>query len=120
VVLFASPGRVVKDLEDLSDHMDPDRMVVLARELTKLHEEVWRGSVTKAISDWRDRDGIRGEITVVIEGAMRTEPDMQDALEGANRLIVQGVTMSDAVRQVADDTGVSRRELYDLVVKKRD
>lgn len=120
VVLFASPGRVVKDLEDLSDHMDPDRMVVLARELTKLHEEVWRGSVTKAISDWRDRDGIRGEITVVIEGAMRTEPDMQDALEGAKRLIVQGVTMSDAVRQVADDTGVSRRELYDLVVKKRD
>jgi 16S rRNA (cytidine1402-2'-O)-methyltransferase len=120
VVLFASPGRVVRDLEDLSDHMDPDRMVVLARELTKLHEEVWRGSVTKAISDWRDRDGIRGEITVVIEGAMRTEPDMQDALEGAKRLIVQGVTMSDAVRQVADDTGVSRRELYDLVVKKRD
>ncbi len=119
VVLFAAPGRVVRDLEDLSDHMDPERRVVLARELTKLHEEVWRGSVTKAILDWRDRDRIRGEFTVVIEGAIASVPDMRDALDGAKRLIDQGVSMSDAVRQVADGTGVSRRELYDLVVKER-
>ncbi|MEE8457794.1 MAG: 16S rRNA (cytidine(1402)-2'-O)-methyltransferase [Acidimicrobiia bacterium] len=119
VVLFAAPGRVVRDLEDLSDQMDPDRRVVLARELTKLHEEVWRGSVSEAVLHWGDRDTIRGELTVVIEGATRSEPDMQDAHGAAKSLIDQGVTMSDAVRQVADSTGVSRRELYDLVVKER-
>lgn len=120
VVLFAAPGRVVRDLEDLSDQMDPDRRVVLARELTKLHEEVWRGSVSEAVLHWGERDSIRGELTVVIEGATRSEPDMQEAHGAARCLIDQGVTMSDAVRQVADSTGVSRRELYDLVVKERD
>ncbi|RLE14981.1 MAG: 16S rRNA (cytidine(1402)-2'-O)-methyltransferase [Actinobacteria bacterium] len=120
VVLFAAPGRVVRDLEDLSDHMEPDRRIVLARELTKLHEEIWRGTLAEAISHWGDKDNIRGEFTVVIRGAKRSEPDMQDALEAAKHLIDQGFTTSDAVRQIAASTGVSRRELYDLVVKQYD
>jgi 16S rRNA (cytidine1402-2'-O)-methyltransferase len=119
VVLFATPRRIVRDLEDLSEHMARDRRVVLARELTKLHEEVWRGTLAEAISHWGDRESIRGEFTVVIEGARQSEPDLQDAQDAVKRLIDQGFTTSDAVRQIAGSTGVSRRELYDLVVKEQ-
>jgi len=117
VVLFASPGRVVKDLEHLADHMASDRRVVLARELTKLHEETWRGNVTEAIAHWQSVDNVRGEFTVVIEGAAAVAVDMDAASDAAKRLIAQGSTTSDAVRQIAKSTGVSRRELYDLIVK---
>jgi len=117
VVLFASPGRVVKDLEQLADHMASDRRVVLARELTKLHEEIWRGSIEEALTHWQSVDNVRGEFTVVIEGAEAVAVDLDAASDAAKRLISQGSTTSDAVRQIAKSTGVSRRELYDRVVK---
>lgn len=117
VVFFASPGRVVKDLEHLAEHMASGRRVVLARELTKLHEEIWRGSVAEAVEHWGSIDVIRGEFTVVIEGAEAVEADLDEASDAAKRLIAQGSTTSDAVRQIAKSTGVSRRELYDLIVK---
>ncbi|MFV1970307.1 MAG: 16S rRNA (cytidine(1402)-2'-O)-methyltransferase [Acidimicrobiia bacterium] len=119
VVLFAAPARVAKDLEDLSDHVAPDRMIVLARELTKLHEEVWRGTLGEAISYWGDRENVRGEFTMVIEGAHRSEPDINAAADAAKQLIDQGSTASDAVRQIAKSTGVSRRELYSVVIDNR-
>lgn len=119
VVLFSAPGRVAKDLDDLSGHLLPHRRVVLARELTKLHEEVWRGTLGEAISHWSGRENVRGEFTVVIEAATYVEPDITKAQDAAKRLIDQGSTASDAVRQVAASSGVSRRELYDLVVKDR-
>ncbi len=117
VVFFASPGRVVKDLEQLADHMASDRRVVLARELTKLHEEIWRGSIEEAVAHWQSVDNVRGEFTVVIEGAEAVAVDLDAASDAAKRLISQGSTTSDAVRQIAKSTGVSRRELYDRVVK---
>ena len=117
VVFFASPGRVVKDLEQLAEHMASDRRVVLARELTKLHEEIWRGSIEKAVTHWQSVDNVRGEFTVVIEGAEAVAVDLGAASDAAKRLISQGSTTSDAVRQIAKSIGVSRRELYDLIVK---
>lgn len=119
-VLFAAPNRVVQDLEDLADVIDPDRRIVVARELTKLHEEIWRGTVREGADHWSTEASIRGEITVIIEGATRPEPDLAEAGEAAERLIDQGTTPSDAVRQVAAGSGVSRRELYDLIIKGRD
>ena len=119
VVLFAAPKRITKDLEDLSDHMAPNRMIVLARELTKLHEEVWRGTLAEAISYWGNRENVRGEFTVVIEGAQQSEPDIDAAAEAAKHLIDRGSTTSDAVRRIAKSTGVSRRELYSVVIDDR-
>jgi 16S rRNA (cytidine1402-2'-O)-methyltransferase len=117
VVFFAAPGRVAKDLSDLSESMDSDRRVVLARELTKLHEEIWRGSVVEAAKYWGSVETTRGEFTVVVEGASRVEPDIDSALDAVKHLIDQGFTTSDAVRQTAKSTGVSRRQLYGIVVK---
>ena len=116
VVLFAAPGRVAKDLLQLAEHMDDDRRVVIARELTKLHEELWRGTVAAAAVHWADVEAIRGEFTVVIEGARSPIPDLEAAAEAAEHLIDQGSTASDAVRQIARSTGVSRRELYGIVI----
>ena len=116
VVLFAAPGRVAKDLLQLAEHMDDDRRVVIGRELTKLHEELWRGTVAAAAVHWADVEAIRGEFTVVIEGARSPIPDLEAAAEAAEHLIDQGSTASDAVRQIARSTGVSRRELYGIVI----
>ncbi len=118
VVLFAAPGRIAKDLEQLAEHMSDERRVVVARELTKLHEEIWRGTVGEAVVHWGNQESIRGECTVVLEGAVQAAPDLGAAKDVAQRLIEQGSTTSDAVRQVAKSTGVSRRELYDLVVNE--
>jgi 16S rRNA (cytidine1402-2'-O)-methyltransferase len=116
VVLFAAPGRVAKDLLQLAEHMDDDRRVVIARELTKLHEELWRGTVATAAGHWADVEATRGEFTVVIEGARSPTPDLEAAADEAKHLIDQGSTASDAVRQAAKSTGVSRRELYGIVI----
>ncbi len=119
VVFFASPGRVAKDLEQLAVHMAGNRRVVLARELTKLHEEIWRGTIEDAVSHWTTIETTRGEFTVVVEGAVEEVPDVESGVIAVKRLIDQGSTASDAVRQIAKSTGISRRELYELVVKDR-
>ncbi len=118
-VLFCAPSRVAKDLAELGEQSEPGRRVVVARELTKLHEEVWRGTLHEAARHWGERENIRGEITLVIEGSPQPEPDVAGALEAAKRLIEEGLSASDAVRKVAVRTGVSRRELYDVVIKGR-
>jgi 16S rRNA (cytidine1402-2'-O)-methyltransferase len=118
VVLFAAPGRVAKDLIQLAEQMDDDRRVVIARELTKLHEELWRGTVAAAAAHWGDVEAARGEFTVVIEGAQSPIPDLEAAADAAKHLIEHGSTTSDAVRQIAKSTGVSRRELYGIIVKE--
>jgi 16S rRNA (cytidine1402-2'-O)-methyltransferase len=117
VVLFAAPGRVAKDLAQMADHMDAGRRIVIARELTKLHEEIWRGTIGEAVAHWRDSESVRGEFTIVIEGATRKAPNLDAAADAAKRLISQGSTTSDAVRQIAKSSGVSRRELYGIVIR---
>jgi 16S rRNA (cytidine1402-2'-O)-methyltransferase len=116
VVFFAAPGRVAKDLAQLAESVRDRRRVVLARELTKLYEEIWRGTVVEAAAHWGSVQATKGEFTVVLEGAARETPDMDVATDAAKRLIGQGSTTSDAVRQIATSTGVSRRELYGIII----
>ena len=117
VVLFAAPRRVAKDLAQIAEFTDDDRRIVVARELTKLHEEIWRGTMAQAVAHWASVEVVRGEFTVVIEGASEDAPDMDAAADAAKLLIDQGSTTSDAVRQAATSSGVSRRELYGIIVK---
>jgi 16S rRNA (cytidine1402-2'-O)-methyltransferase len=117
VVLFAAPGRVAKDLAQMAEQMNAGRRVAIVRELTKIHEEIWRGTVAEAVAHWSDSDSVRGEFTIVVEGAIREAPDIDAAVDATKRLITQGSTTSDAVRQIAKSSGVSRRELYGIVIK---
>ncbi|MEX0953195.1 MAG: 16S rRNA (cytidine(1402)-2'-O)-methyltransferase [Nitriliruptoraceae bacterium] len=119
VVLFVTPHRATEDLQDLCDHLGADRPATLARELTKLHEEVVAATLGE-LAD-RVRAGARGEITLVV-GGQPSEPadvDDQDLLEQVRSRIADGESLRDAVAEVAARVGVSRRALYANAVEDR-
>lgn len=112
-VLFESPERLPATLEELAERTDPERRLAVCRELTKLHEEVFRGTPAQAASRYRETPA-RGEVTVVVEGGAAT-PDPARARSLARRLVEQGLGPPAAARAVAEGTGVSRSRAYQLV-----
>ena len=115
-VLFVAPKRLGTDLADLAVACGGERLVVVARELTKLHEEVWRGDLTTAAEVWAE--GGRGEITLVLEGAAEEEVSIEVALEAVDHEIAAGSSLSAAVRSVAESLGVSRRLIYEAALAR--
>lgn len=119
VVLFASPHRIVADLEALAEASGPGREIVVCRELTKLHEEIWSGTLGEAVTEWSLRDP-KGEFTVVLAGAEEQVPDYSQGLGRAKALVDSGATLSDAARQVAVETGLPRRQIYQELLKRQE
>lgn len=118
IVLYEAPHRVARTLGDLRDALGGDRRVALARELTKLHEEVWRGSLDDAVA--RAEGGERGELVVVVEGAPRPEPpDDAEILTAIDRELASGASRRDAVAEVARGLAVPKRRVYDLALRDR-
>jgi len=115
VVFFASPQRLGDDLADLASAHEGDREATVCREMTKLHEELWRGSLTDAATHWSDRP-VKGEVTVVLGPQPAPAPDLEKAVTAAKALIAGGSTPSRAVREAAETFGVSRRALYERVI----
>lgn len=118
IVVFAAPSRLLADLESLAGVLGSDRSVVVARELTKLHEEVWRGTLAAAFKRWTDVEP-RGEFVLVVEGGRRTVPSIAALVEVVAEAHEAGEPLSAAVRRVAEDAEVSRRALYEAVLKSR-
>jgi 16S rRNA (cytidine1402-2'-O)-methyltransferase len=116
-VIFSSPRRIGSDLGDLAAKLGGDRRVVVVRELTKLHEEIWRGTLEEAASRWVD--GTKGEVTLVVEGAATPLPDLDKAMEEVGLLVESGLSRSEAVRLVAGIHGVSRRRLYEMATRQK-
>lgn len=117
VVFFAAPSRLHLDLDELSAAGAGSRSVAVTRELTKLHEEVWRGTVEGAAAEFATEGRRRGEFTVVVEGAVPEPATIDEAVDAAMARIADGTSPSDAVRDVSSTMGVSRREVYERVVK---
>ena len=115
VVLFASPHRLGGDLNDLLPELGGNRQVAVARELTKLHEEIWVGSLSEAVDRWSAP--VKGEITLVIEGVAPKAPSEEEAVEIAIALVMSGISRSDAARQAAESTGVAKRAIYEALLK---
>jgi len=115
VVLFCAPSRLADDLAVLAAVGAGHRGCVVLRELTKLHEEVWRGTVAEAAAHWGSVPA-RGEVTVVVGPADPGGPTVDDASSRVTALIAGGLSRSEAVRQAAAETGVSRRELYERTI----
>lgn len=114
VVLYEAPHRVARTLADLAAACGADRRVVLARELTKLHEEHWRGTLGEAI-DHADAVDPRGEYVLVLDGAPEPEEITDEAILvalAAERSA--GATTRDAVAAVAEELSVARRRVYAL------
>ncbi len=116
VVLFSATKRVGEDLSDLATALGGDRVVVIGRELTKVHEERWRGTLAEAASHWGDVEA-RGEFTLVVAPVTRPKrADYSGAVAEVARLRGQGVSLPEAVKSAAVDHEVDRRSLYRLVV----
>lgn len=117
-VFFESPRRLADCLRDAVDALEPERRVVVCRELTKTHEEVVRGSLAE-LAEWAS-DGVLGEITVVLAGAT-PKADLETLVSEVNVLVDDGARVKDACAQViaANPGAPSRRELYDAVLRSR-
>ncbi len=110
LVAFESPRRVAASLRTLAE-LDPERPVAVCRELTKVHEEVVRGSAAELASRYADEPP-RGEVVLVVGSAPAVDGDLGPALEALRRLVDAGAKPRPAAGVVADLTGVSANALY--------
>lgn len=112
IVAFEAPHRLVESLEDIKKILG-DRRIAIVRELTKIHEEIVRGSVAQAIGHFSAVPP-RGEFTLVIAGVEKKVPKPEAGeIEGRlRRLLEEGCTSRSAINLVARETGVPRREVY--------
>jgi len=110
IVVLESPHRLLAALNDIL-LVFGDRKVAVCRELTKIHEEVFRGRISQAIAHFTEP---RGEFTLVIEGKReRGKPQLTEDIEGQLHYMRQsGVPAKEAIARVAEDTGLSKKELY--------
>ena len=115
-VLFEAPHRLADALADMAAVLGPERRAVVCRELTKTYEEVVRGTLPELVA-WA-AGGVRGEVTLVLEGAPAPTVDLTP-VELVRQVGVReaaGLTRKEAIVAVASETGLPRRDVYDAVV----
>jgi 16S rRNA (cytidine1402-2'-O)-methyltransferase len=119
LVLFEAPHRLAATLADAAEVLGPDRPAAACREMTKTYEEVRRGTLAE-LAQWA-APGVRGEITLVVQGAPRAVVDADpDALAGAVRVReAAGTDRKTAIAEVAKETGLPKRIVYAAVVAAR-
>lgn len=110
LVFFEAPSRIADTLADLAAAFGDDRPAAVCRELTKLHEQVRRGTLAE-LTAWAQA-GVRGEIVLVVGGAPETAISADIALDEVQRRIAEGERLKEATRAVAEASGLSARELY--------
>ena len=117
LVFYESPHRIEDTLSDMSEVFGP-RPAALARELTKMHEEVRRGTLTELLEGAKSV-APRGEIVMVVGGALRRDRrvDPGELADAARALMNDGVERRAAMQQVAREAGVSKRDVFDALVE---
>jgi 16S rRNA (cytidine1402-2'-O)-methyltransferase len=119
LVVFESPHRIESSLQDLVEGLGP-RPAALARELTKMYEEVRRGSLVELLASVHDQPP-RGEIVLVIAGAIHEHSahvPPEELASRARRLMETGVERKEALVRVARDAGVQKRAVFDALVEE--
>ncbi len=117
MVFFEAPHRLAEFLRDAAGALGAARPAAVCRELTKTHEEVVRGGLAE-LADWA-AESARGEITVVIAGAPALVDDWDAALDQVDLLMAGGTRLSAAVAEVAEVSGLRRKELYNRALAAR-
>ncbi|GCL37189.1 uroporphyrin-III C/tetrapyrrole (Corrin/Porphyrin) methyltransferase [Sphaerospermopsis reniformis] len=117
LVFYESPHRLRETLKDLGDIFGGDRQIVIARELTKLYEEFWRGTIAEAIAHYQQKEP-QGEYTLLVAGIEPSKPQITEAELKAELLAMmkQGASRSQASRQLAKEISISRNKLYQLAL----
>ena len=119
LIMYEAPHRIEKMLQSCLDVLG-DRHICIARELTKVHEEFIRGTISEILPIASE---LKGEIVVVIEGNQddyEKDIDMGQILNMVNTSIESGMSTSAAIKEVAKQTGISKNQIYDLVHGKTD
>jgi 16S rRNA (cytidine1402-2'-O)-methyltransferase len=119
VVFFEAPNRLVSLLEDLIPVAGGERVAAVARELTKLHEEIRTGTLAELV-EYYTAVPPRGELTIVLQGTGSPAPDpdrTDDALEQASSLLAEGLSRREVVRRLTESLGLPRNEAYRLVME---
>ena len=119
MVFYEAPHKLVNTLEDLCETFGGDRPVALCRELTKLHEETVRTTLSQAAERYRETPP-KGEFVLVVAGAAPRKEEavsLEEAAALVRRRREEGLKMKEAVREVADLTGVNKNELYAAALK---
>lgn len=127
IVLYESPHRVLDTLEVMSE-LIPNRQIALCRELTKVHEEILRGTAKEILEQLRARPAIKGEITIVIESleseklleSGESEAGELSVIEHVQKLIAEGLTKKEAIKRVAQLRGLPKREVYSQVMARQE
>lgn len=119
-ILYEAPGRVTKLLKDLREKTNDQRRVVIARELTKIHETFYRGTLAEATA-YYDGKTTKGEIVVLIEGHTEDDEKPKDQLQNARTmaqdLLNRGERPSTIAKEIARRTTLNRNKAYDLVLE---
>jgi 16S rRNA (cytidine1402-2'-O)-methyltransferase len=116
VVLYEAPHRLHRTLTDLESMCGAHRRVVVAAELTKLHEHLWRGNLHDAVRQFAG-DETRGEFVIVLDGATPAAPPTDDEIIVALRAeIAGGASRKDAASRVSARLGISKRHVYELTL----
>jgi len=112
LIFYEAPHRVNETLEDM-ELIFGKRRVAVVREITKIHEEVLRGSISEVLNEMKEKDAV-GEYVILVEGRTAfTEPATGDALWEIRMLMKRGLGRKEAVKKVAAEYGLSRKGLYD-------
>ena len=118
ILFYESPSRIAATLQDVYAILG-DRQIVVAREMTKVFEEIKRGRVSHLVSEWSTKKA-KGEFTVIVEGFFH-EPDSltgDEVQEKLEKLLAEGsMSVRDAVADVVRQTGLSRKKVYNIAIK---
>lgn len=121
LIFYEAPHRVVESLEDIAATMGA-RKIVVARELTKIHEEILRGTAAEVRAQLAARGSVKGEITLLIGRAEAVEAevnvDQTPVSEAVKELERQGIARMEAIKQVARARGLAKREVYRMVTEE--
>lgn len=124
MIIYEAPHRLIKTLTELSGVLGGDRPVSVCKELTKKHEQVYRGTLESAVR-YYEADSPRGEYVIVVKGIEREQLDKEEKAEWLKMTveehldfyIKQGLEKKEAIKCVAKDRGVPKREIYNLTLK---
>ena len=117
IIFYEAPHRIQKTLEDCEAVFGKNRRVVVARELTKRYEEFWRGTLEEAVVYYQGSQQIKGEFTIILSGCPPEDSlslSWEQLKVELQQLLDQGMTRSQASRQLAQSTSFSRRQIYEL------
>ncbi len=115
MIFYEAPHKLRRTLGDLEKLFGPQRKIAVVRELTKLHEEVWRTTLGEAAAHYREQEP-RGEFVLVVAGGEVPAPaeacSLEDAVGLAREYLQQGCSASQAARQAAQESGQRKSEIY--------